>query len=237
MVNPSRALALTLLLFTLAAAGGSFLLGRGSARAELDANPESAQRLDRELTNLREQLRTARGELEMLRTRHEVDRQALELVRQEMAAQEEHAAQLEESLRFYRSLMAPGETGTGVSVRAAELVALGREGHYAYRILVQQKARKHELVSGSLAITLFGQREDNGEPWRMSLAELSTTEVEPTLPLRFRYFQSIEGELELAAPLRPSGIEVVATLDRPDQAQISREFPWLVQERFTHVGK
>ena len=236
-MNAPRAFALTLLLFTLAAAGGSYLLGRSTAFAELEANSRSAQRLDGELTSLREQLRAARGELEMLRTRREVDRQALELVRQEMATQEEHAAELEESLRFYRSLMAPGEAGAGVSLRAPELVALEREGRYAYRIVVQQKARKHELVSGSLAITLFGERQDSGETWRISLAELTTGEDEVALPLRFRYFQSVEGELELPSSLRPSGIEVVATLNRPDQAQISREYPWRVQERFTHVGK
>ena len=79
-----------------------------------------------------EQLAEVQAELDMARTRSEVDEASLEMVRAEIAAQKEQLAVLEEELQFYRSLMSPEELAQGLSLRDMELVALEQPGEALY---------------------------------------------------------------------------------------------------------
>ena len=214
---------------------GAAYLGWHVASVRLQADPQSAQRLRSEVARLAEQLESAAGELEVLRTRSQVDRRALEMLRRDLAAKREEAAGLEEELRFYRSLMAPGEVAGGLSIREPELVAADSPGVYALRIVVQQEARRHELVRGELEIEITGSLD--GERVSYPLREMVEEPAENPLALGFRYFQAIEARLRLPDGLEPSAITVQARFTKPDAVQFRRRFDWRVQERFTHAGK
>ena len=175
--------------------GLGFYLGQRAAYNGVGMDPESYRVMQLELSVAREQLQTLEGDLDVQGTRHEVDRRALEMVRRELAGQKERIADLEEELRFYQSLMAPGEIAQGLSLRAIELVARQEPGRYAYRIVVQQEARKHELLKGTLYVEVVGLLGE--EQVIYPLSELSADLEEAEVALRFRYFQSIEGELVL----------------------------------------
>jgi hypothetical protein len=101
--------------------------------------------------------------------------------------------------------------------------------------VVQQETRKHELLKGELSAEVFGTLGE--EPASYSLAELSDDIGGSALPLRFRYFQAIEGELILPAGFEPLGVSVVASSSTPRKAEVREQYPWQLQERFTHVGK
>ena len=132
--------------------------------------------------------------------------------------------------------MAPGEVaGKGLILREIELVAGEEPGNFWYRIVVQQEARKHELLKGELTALVFGALA--GEPVEYSLAELSDDIEDDALPLRFRYFQLVEGELNLPEGFEPRGLKVVASTRAPHKFEVREEFSWQVQEKFTHVGK
>ena len=88
--------------------------------------PQTADSMQAELSAAREALKVARGDLEMQRTRHEVDRRALELLRSEMAAEKERTADLEEGLSFYRSMVVSEDMASGIESAQARIGA-GRE--------------------------------------------------------------------------------------------------------------
>ena len=90
-----------------------FYLGQHTAFASMGVRPETYKAMQAELLTVQNTLRSRDSELAILRTRQEVDRQSLELVRREMAAQKEEIAGLEEGLGFYRSLISPGEIAPG----------------------------------------------------------------------------------------------------------------------------
>ncbi|MGY8860300.1 MAG: DUF6776 family protein, partial [Pseudomonadales bacterium] len=93
-----------------------------------------------ELSALREKLTVARGDIQAQRTRSHVDSRALELVRNEMVAQKEMTASLEEGLQFFRSLMVAESDTTDLSLRDPELVAGGSPNRIEYRIFVQHQS-------------------------------------------------------------------------------------------------
>jgi hypothetical protein len=240
MTAPYRRRRKRVLILIMALAGAlvlalGFYLGQRAAYSGMDIDPRAYRAMQRELPVARKQQKALAGELQVQRTRHEMDRRALEMVRQELAAQKERIAELGEGLRFYTSLMAPQEIANGLSLRDIELVARDEPGRYAYRIVVQQEARKHELLKGELHVEVFGTLGD--EEVSYPLAELSDDLGDGVMQLRFRYFQAIEGELELPAGFEPQGVSVVASSSTPRKAEARKRYPWQLQERFTHVGK
>ena len=165
--------------------------------------------------------------------RNEVDRAALEMVRKEIYGLKEQILDLEESLRFFQSLMAPEEIARGLVLRPVELIAADSGNSYTFRIVAQQEARKHAVLKGSLAVTVYG--ETDGEEVSFPLSALSDDVEGDTLVLRFRYFQAIEGELVLPADFEPRGILLVARTRSPQKIEVREDYPWAVQKRFIYV--
>jgi len=224
----------SLLLLALAVEAG-FYLGQHTAFRGMGAKPKHYLAMQTELLAVQNTLRSQDAELEITRTRHEIDRKALELVRQEMAGMQEEIVRLEEGMEFYRSLMAPGEIAPGLSLRKPELRAGSGPREYFYRIVVQQDARKPEQLKGSLNAVVKGAL--NGEQVSYPLAELSEDIDDGGAALRFTYFQAIEGRLILPDGFEPGSISIEANTRTPHELEIGEEFPWQLQERFTHVGK
>lgn len=175
------------------------------------------------------------AELTMLRTRYEVDRAALEMVRGEIASQKLQIAELEEGLQFYRSLMAPEDIDRGLSLGGLELVKTDGERRYAFRLVAQQEARMHTTLEGELYAEVLGMLD--GKRISYPLAQLSDDVQSSVIRLRFKYFQSIEGVLELPAGFEASTVTVIASATRPEEMEASAQYPWQPQERFTHVGR
>ena len=212
-----------------------FWVGQQAAYSGMGVDSELYREMQRELPAARERAQALAQELEVQRTRNEVDRKALEIVRSDIARQKEQISGLEEGLRFYRSLMAPGEIAQGLSLRDIELIARTDPGRYAFRIVAQQEALKHQMLKGELYVEVFGIQ--GGERKVYPLAELSDDLDKGGVPLRFRYFQAIEGELLIPHGFQPEGINVVASATTPRKAEVREQYSWRVQEKFTHVGR
>ena len=212
-----------------------FYLGQRATYSDEGIDADAYRAMQLELPIAHRQLKLLAVELDVQLTGREVDRRALELLRSELAAQKERIAELGEGLRFYQSLMAPGQVTNGLSLRDIELVARDEPGRYAYRIVVQQEARKHQLLKGELQAEVFGTLGE--EQVSYPFAELSSAFGGEVLPLRFRYFQAIEGELTLPEGFEPQGVSLVASATKPHKSEVRERYPWQLQERFAHVGK
>jgi hypothetical protein len=232
-LGPKLALAMVLLL-TLTLLAGIYL-GRHAGYRDMAVAPHAAGGMQEELSAAREALKVAQGDLQMLRTRHEVDNRAMELLRSEMAIEKERTADLEEGLRFYRSMVVSEDMTSGISLRKPELVPAESPGRLAYRIFVQQKEREFEMVEGTLSVDVFGLKGQAEVSY--PLAELSEDFDREAAALHFRYFQAIEGELALPEGFEPKGMTAVVRVNKPHQTEVREQFPWELQERFINVGK
>jgi hypothetical protein len=212
-----------------------FYLGQLAAYSGMGIDPELYRQLHAEQPEKEQQLQALESELATVESRNEVDRAGLELLRNDLAEQKREIGDLQEGLRFYRGLMAPGELAQGLSLRTPERVAMDAKGRFAFRIVAQQEARKHETLRGSLYAEVFGLLE--GEQVTYSLAELSDDFDKDVIPLRFRYFQAIEGEVFLPEGFDPRFINVTASATSPRKAEAREQYPWQIKGKFTHVGK
>ncbi|HEY6130993.1 MAG TPA: DUF6776 family protein [Halioglobus sp.] len=232
-LGPKQVLALALLVVLTLLSG--IYLGRHSIYREMKMTPQSMASMQLDLSSAREELKVAQGELQIQRTRHEVDSRALELLRSEMASEKERTADLEEGLRFYRSMVVSEDAANGLSLSKPELVRGGSPGRVAYRIFVQQKEREYEMVEGTLSVEVFGV--SGGKDVSYPLSTLSEQFGDSPAALHFRYFQALEGELTLPEGFEPRGMTLVARASKPRETEVKEQFPWELQERFVNVGK
>jgi len=225
---------LTVLVAGLVFVSGLFL-GWHFAWRLMEMGSGSHYPLQGEAGTVRRELAAAQEALAVAQARSEVDREALEMVRRDMVTQEEQIAELREGLRFYQSVMAPDAGPEGLSVREPELVVGDVPGRFSLRVVVQQKAEKHAQVLGSLAIKINGLQ---GQEKASFPLEYLADGLDPaSLALEFRYFQAVSVDLVLPDDFQPTDLSVAVSTTKPQKSRISQQFPWRVQERFTHVGK
>jgi len=230
-----NAVLLSLLLLVLALLAGIYV-GWVMAHKEMGISPRHAgDSAQVELSALREKLAVVRGDIQAQRTRHNVDSRALELVRSEMVAQKELTANLEEGLRFFRSLMVSEGDAAGLSLRDPELVVGGTPSRIEYRIFVQHQSRTHETVEGTLSLQVLGL--EGKKEVRYALPQLSEEPDDGAMSLYFRYFQAVEGILTLPAGFEPTGLAVMAEATKPRKMKVREEFPWELQKQFINVGE
>ncbi len=167
-------------------------------------------------------------QLANIRMASQVDRQASEDVRQEVIALKDEIARLEEENSFYRGLMAPNESASGLTLGQVELISTRKERTYAYKVVIQQLATRHNVLSGSANITVLGRQD--GVDVRFPLMMLSEDVEVEDIKLRFKYFQVIDGELVLPAGFEPLGIQIEAKTTGKKPQTISKKFGWLVEE-------
>ncbi len=212
-----------------------FYLGQRAAYSGMGIDPEVYREMERAGPEATKRFQTLEANLDISSTRSEVDRAALELVRQEIAAQKEQILHLEESLTFYQSLMSPGDIAKGLTLKPIEIIDTNTERRFAFRIIARQESRKHSLLKGTLSVKVKGVTDQKESS--LALSVLSEEVESENIALRFRYFQTVEGELELPEGFEPKTIAIVARSVTPTKAEIVEQFPWSIQERFTYVGK
>lgn len=158
----------------------------------------------------------------------EVDQRANETVRQEVIALKKEISELDEENNFYKGLMSPSENRKGLTIGAVELIKTEKPRYYRYKVVIQQLATKHLLLTGNLTFTVMGRE---GEVNRnISLADISSQYTTENIKLRFKYFQTIAGELQLPEGFEPEGIEVVAASTGKNTTKVKKRFGWLVEE-------
>lgn len=176
----------------------------------------------------------ARGELEVLRQRvadllveEQIDEELGSRYRESVKSFETRIVGLEEQIRFYRSLMAPGADRQGLRIERLELRRTADEGTLRYKLLLTQvDQKKHRVVQGKVTLNLVGIR--NGETLVLPLNEVAELSEYPMV-YRFRYFQDFPGLLELPEGFDPRAIEVVAEA-RGAGGRLERSFEWRVEE-------
>ena len=114
-------------------------------------------------------------------------------------------------------------------------IADEQAGRFQFRVLVQQSSRKHELMTGTLRVSVVG--ENAGKPAEFDLSDLSLQVPKADIRLRFKYFQAIDGALTLPEGFTPQLVQMLAKSTNPRRSEISKEFPWAVQEKISNVGQ
>lgn len=202
----------------------SYYIGFSSAMQIQGDAREAKFRLKSELDELQGAFEQIRREAAQAKVAADIDRQATEKVRLLVRDLEQQIAMQKEEIAFYKGLMAPSEKEQGLSIRAWMKERTGKGRRYEFSLVVQQLAVVHKLLKGHMRVNVVGLQD--GEQKIFALRDLSQQVTEEKIKLRFKYFQTIEGEIELPEGFEAQRVDVIAQSAGNKSAFVERSFDW-----------
>lgn len=220
---------LLMLLLVAACVAGAYFGGYWQGLGTQASALQQVEQLRQELSAAERESERLRQEVANLSLASEVDQHASEEVRTDVIELRQQIASLEADISFYRGLMAPSEANSGLSIGEVNIVETAVAGHYAFKIVMQQLATNHQVLNGTLEVTVVGR--SNGGETRVPLYQLSDDIDSEEIKLRFKYFQNIEGELTLPEGFEAQKLELAAQSSGRDGVKVTKSFGWLVEDR------
>ena len=215
-------------LLVLATSAAAYFAGQYHLRRGLDQKTLAHEQALEKLEKLQSENEALRLRVATAEQSQVIGDQANEKVRAELVQKENRIAELKQDIAFYRGLMAPADGSDGVSIGRFSISQTSDARRYQYKLLVQQSAARHSVVTGNATFTVVGSQD--GQPKRYALSDLSQQVDSEKIPLRFKYFQNIEGELQLPQGFEPEGVELSLKSSGRKGFNIEQRYGWLVQK-------
>ncbi|GAB2191450.1 DUF6776 family protein [Sessilibacter sp. MAH2] len=223
-----RILLLVAVVAIVLASFGGYWFGGYVLRQEVAELTVAKQALESKLASAEDKVNELRQQSANLRLGSEIDKKASEDVRNQVVELRDKIATLEADISFYRGIMSPKGNQQGLTIGQVDFIATQIPRHYQYRMVIQQLASNHNLISGALTVTVVGRQ--GGQARQFPLKDLSEQIDDEDIKLRFKYFQNIEGELVLPEGFEPERIELMAKSSGKNGQLVEKKFGWLVQE-------
>lgn len=218
---------LGIVMLVLATGAGFYLYGysegvfvNGDARSERD-------RLLLQVDDISRQMNVLQQELINSEQAGAVDRQALDEVQGTIINLRETIAQLQEDVLYYKQIMSPENTETGLMIGQLDLESTEEQGRIRYRLELRQVGNNDNMVTGYTNVNILGNqdRQEISIPLRSLAEELDQLDIK----LQFRYFQNIQGELVLPEGFEPLGVQIMAVDEANNGKTVQKSFAWVVE--------
>lgn|GEM_PF-1369209 len=210
-----------------------------------DEGPDAA------LASVREQATQLESELIDVQLTADVQQQAADQLRGDLAALHAKNAELADEVTFYKSLMAPGDLTKGLHIAELDIAispadANGGSHSASFGLLLTQVATRRAFIGGVVRLDVIGVQRSSDlllneaaddadigattsgaadDEVVLSLTELAELQTYP-LKFRFRYFQDLTGAMTLPPGFTPQRVLVTAQQNGKEPLQAS--FPWPV---------
>ncbi|MEX2131490.1 MAG: DUF6776 family protein [Pseudohongiellaceae bacterium] len=209
-----------------AATGYQYSSYRNNSGLVTDSSPQV--QIARELDTLQEENSDLRRQVALLDRTSVMDKAANEEIQLTVKTLRERVAQLEQDVLFYRQVMSEETDTSGLIIGQMDIEATGQPNRYRYKLVMrQQEADGDTFLIGHVNVNLVGRQGE--EQVIVPLRDISETEDQLDIRLRFKYFQNIEGELELPFGFTPQQIHIAAVSSAPSDKTLNKNFSWVVE--------
>jgi len=212
---------------SISAGGGFFLAYYETMRTDQSAQSE-LQRMREELTETQLENADLHRQVAILDTTSVMDQRATEEVQSTIRGLRERVAQLEQDIVFYRQVVSEETGSTGLTIGQFDISATNAADRFRYKLVLrQQDADGDTFLTGHVNINLVGKQ--GNEQVILPLRDVSGNEDQLDIRLRFKFFQNIEGELQLPEGFQPERIQIAAVATEPVAKSIDQNFSWVVE--------
>ncbi len=203
---------------------GSYVLGvydgkLKAARAERELSQNQGF-----LAQAEDALNVCRQSLSIATKRSEVDRLAVEKMRQQVADLRAEIANQQEDIAFYQNVMAGKKTKQSLKVEKIAVENALEPSRFRYQVVLAQVGKKHPWIKGNARVYVVGLNE--GKKASFSLNHLNETMDQEVIPFRFRYFQKLEGELQIPDGFEPEYMQVRLQSEGRSPQVVEGQFSW-----------
>lgn len=129
-----------------------------------------------------------------------------------------------EAIAFYRGIISPEESESGLRIQDLEVLRDGDADRYRLRMVIVQVRQHHRQVYGKVRLTVDGAMD--GEVVSLPYARLLPDGATERWNYGFRYFQDFERELEMPDGFTPQRINVELEPTGRGNTGIKQTFDW-----------
>lgn len=231
--NPWKTRVLVVLGTLALAVGGWSLFDYGRYKAGYDSAGADLEQL--RLVALVDELS---GEIDVLREQKaqleraaQIERKAYNELDTNLKVLQGEILELKEELAFYRGIVSPRDASRGLKLQRFSLEPNGLRS-YRYTVVLTQVLKNDRLVRGR--VKLFVEGLQDNVPKTLDLSALSENSVKE-LDYRFKYFQSLEGDLVLPNGFRPMRATAQILPSGRQQDMIEKTIDWPSEENQINV--
>lgn len=225
--NPWKTrLLLVMLLVVLVLAGWAlFEYGRFSAGYDSIEVTQEHQVLLSHVKDLDEQIEKLREEKAVLERAAQIERKAYDELDTTLKVLQAEILELKEELAFYRGIVSPRQSAEGLHLQRFKLEANGQPRGYRYKVILTQVLKNDITARGSIQLSIAGRQ--GGDAKVLGLRDVTDKQVRE-LEYRFKYFQNLEGDIQLPEGFQPLRVTVSVQPrnSRNDQKTIEKTFDW-----------
>lgn len=201
-----------------------YSLGQKSAGTNNTALNSTVEKLNDYTRSLEDEKAKLLEQVAVVERNRQVEQQAFSDVDSSLKDQQEEILELKQEVAFYRGIVAPrGDSEGGLNIQSFRIEKSPEEYAYRFKLVLTQLAKMDAPVKGRVRIDISGVKE--GKPTTLSLAEISNGAA-PSLDLKFKYFQTVEGNIVLPIGFAPTNVAVEIAPAGGKLAGFNKNFAW-----------
>ena len=132
--------------------------------------------------------------------------------------------ELKGELAFYRGIVSPKDAAHGLHLQDFHVEANGKPNGYQFKVTLTQVLKNDRSSVGLIRIKIVGTQGE--QPKVLDLSQVTEKSVK-AIKYRFRYFQSLEGQLILPSGFTPQRVTVsVVPKDKRRKEPFEKTFNW-----------
>lgn len=180
---------------------------------------------ERQIEKLEEERGELRRQVAELERRNQIDEEAVDRAREELKSFQSERLKLEEEVAFLRGIMSSGSGKQGLRIHDLRLDRLGSENLFRFRFTVSNVRKDTGVTSGRIWVTLEGNQD--GKVSTLPLEAVTADKV-GSLKMRFRYFQKVDGQIELPQGFQPTAVSIEVRPGSGRQKPVTQRFDWKI---------
>jgi ATPase subunit of ABC transporter with duplicated ATPase domains len=186
----------------LASAGFIYNYGLNRAGFEAQSAQETQQTLQDEMRKLQDENRELQESLARSQRTIQMDQAAYQDLDKSLKASAQEIVKLREELNFYRNIISPADKKSGLRIQNLYIEPAGGTNQFRYKLVLIQALKHESTVQGRAIIEVSGMQVGEDTLLRFPAAN------ERPIQVNFKYFQDIEGKLELPRNFQPKRVKV-----------------------------
>lgn len=149
-----------------------------------------------------------------------IDKTAYEELNVSLQASNTELNELSSELRFYRSIIAPTDGRSGVKIQDLAITRARDTDQYRYKLMLIQALQHNEVIKGTVGFVIKGLQDGSD-----TVIERPTN-GEKSIKVKFKYFQNVEGLIDLPSGFEPSEVTVKLVTGTKKRRTTERSYPW-----------
>lgn len=206
----------------------SYLLGSWHANFKSGNWVKEKEQLSKQVEKQQNSLEISYQKMLETEKENEINKQTIEMLKVTNQNLQDSLNELQTDLSFYRRIIGPTAQAGAVGTSVSDLKWEGtpEKTRYRYKMVLIQSGTNHEWQEGAIQLVIMGTQDSKVAKFFVKKAETGNN---GGLNYRFRYFQHLEGVVNLPEHFIPERVEVTLFPAKEGAKQFKETFAWKLE--------